>query len=144
MGVFDPGINALSIATRLLPPFTLSEASLTVPANRQAPIAASLRFADDAGLLIAAEFDFREQGDEVWEIEIETDAGRLVLSKGGGALAIDGRDLAVGASDEYGGLYEKFISLISTGRSEVDIAPLTQVADGFMLGTRVTGEEFHW
>ena len=40
-GVFDPGINALSIATHILPgPIVLDDAELEFPANREAPIAA--------------------------------------------------------------------------------------------------------
>ena len=43
MGVFDPGINALSILTAILPgPVRVTAARLAVPVNRSAPIAASL------------------------------------------------------------------------------------------------------
>ena len=42
-GVFDPGINALSILTRILPsPIFVQSATLAVPANRAAPIAAEI------------------------------------------------------------------------------------------------------
>ena len=42
-GVFDPGINALSIATRILPePLAVLGAELDVPANRVSPIAARI------------------------------------------------------------------------------------------------------
>ena len=45
MGVFDPGINALSILTDILPkPVHLTKATLEFPANRQTPIAAQLIF----------------------------------------------------------------------------------------------------
>ena len=45
-GVFDPGINALSILTAILPgPLRLVEADLTVPANCETPIAARLELA---------------------------------------------------------------------------------------------------
>lgn len=47
LGVFDPGINALSIATHILPrPFFLKDATLILPDNRAAPIAADLHFRD--------------------------------------------------------------------------------------------------
>ena len=49
LGVFDPGINALSIVTALLPAFALRTAQLAFPENRQAPIAAELAFADING-----------------------------------------------------------------------------------------------
>ena len=42
-GVFDPGINALSIATEILPDrLTVIEATLDVPTNREMPIAAEV------------------------------------------------------------------------------------------------------
>ena len=44
-GVFDPGINALSIATRILPSrLFVREATLAFPENRQTPIAARIGF----------------------------------------------------------------------------------------------------
>ena len=44
-GVFDPGINALSIVTEIMPsPVFVAGADLTFPSNCDAPIAASLRF----------------------------------------------------------------------------------------------------
>ena len=43
-GVFDPGINALSIATHIIPKsFFVTSAILDFPDNRQAPIAAVVR-----------------------------------------------------------------------------------------------------
>ncbi len=50
LGVFDPGINALSILTAILPePVHLTEARLTFPENRDTPIAADLTFAGPGG-----------------------------------------------------------------------------------------------
>lgn len=63
MGVFDPGINALSIATHLLPrSLALRDAELHTPENRQAPLYARLAFVDTAGLPVTAEFDFLQTG----------------------------------------------------------------------------------
>ena len=45
MGVFDPGINALSILTEILPaPVHVTAAELEFPANRDTPIAARIAF----------------------------------------------------------------------------------------------------
>ena len=69
LGVFDPGINALSILTCILPrPPFVTAAELDFPANRAAPIAARLSLTDDAGLPITAEFDFRQTGPQSWDI----------------------------------------------------------------------------
>src|ERR1051325_6663 len=44
-GVFDPGINALSIVTKILPePIFVESATIEVPANAGTPIAADIRF----------------------------------------------------------------------------------------------------
>ena len=59
LGVFDPGINALSIATAILPrPFFLTQAELRFPGNCDAPVAADLNFRDETGLSIEAGFDW--------------------------------------------------------------------------------------
>src|SRR5690606_25996688 len=74
LGVFDPGINALSIVTRILPePFHLVSSTLEFPDGRDAPIAAMLRFAGDGGFQVEAGFDWRQTGPQSWDIEVETE-----------------------------------------------------------------------
>ncbi|MEO5619774.1 MAG: Gfo/Idh/MocA family oxidoreductase, partial [Cypionkella sp.] len=69
MGVFDPGINALSILTEILPsPVHLTAASLEFPSNRQTPIAAQLTFSGN----VSADFDWRQTGPQTWDIEFDT------------------------------------------------------------------------
>jgi len=143
LGVFDPGINALSILTRILPrEVFLTKAELFFPANRAAPIAADLDFSDAAGLPIRAEFDFRQTGPQTWDIRIETDAGLLTLSSGGAQLFHDGRPLIVEKEAEYPGIYRHFVDLIGRGASDVDLTPLAHVADAFLLGRRNIVEPF--
>jgi D-galactose 1-dehydrogenase len=142
-GVFDPGINALSILTRILPqPLFVTAAELSFPANRAAPIAARISLSDAAGLPIAAEFDFRQTGPQSWDILIETDAGPLTLSRGGARLVAGGEVLVDGNNAEYPDLYRHFVELTASGASDVDLAPLRLVADAFLLGTRETVEPF--
>jgi D-galactose 1-dehydrogenase len=137
LGVFDPGINALSILTRILPqPLFVTAAELSFPANREAPIAAHLSLTDAAGLPITAEFDFRQTGPQSWDILIETDGGLLKLSGGGARLIAGGEVLVDAEAEEYRGLYRRFVELTATGTSDVDLTPLRLVADAFMLGRR--------
>jgi len=141
LGVFDPGINALSILTRILPqPLFVTAAQLCFPANREAPIAACVSLSAD--LPITAEFDFRQSGPQSWDIVVETDDGLLTLSGGGARLVAGGRLLADAAEAEYRGLYRRFVELTATGTSDVDLAPLRLVADAFLLGRRRTVEPF--
>ena len=142
-GVFDPGINALAILTRILPrPFFLTEAELSYPGNRATPIAANLAFSDGTGLPILAEFDWRQTGPQTWDIRVETDAGRLTLSCGGSRLDHDNRTLVDEQQAEYRGIYQRFVELITSRVSDVDLSPLLHVADAFMLGRRRDVEPF--
>lgn len=143
LGVFDPGINALSIVTEILPrPLFLTSADLAFPENKAAPIAAVLRFADASGDRVTAEFDFRQTGPQSWDITVETDAGTLTLASGGAKLTHDGAVLVDEPEAEYAALYARFAELAAAGASDVDLAPFVHVADAFMLGRRRTVEPF--
>ncbi|WP_417668480.1 Gfo/Idh/MocA family protein [Roseibium sp.] len=150
LGVFDPGINALSILTKILPdPVHLSSAELFVPENCETPIAADLTFAHPGGAEMTANFDFRQEGEQIWSIDIETDAGRLVLSEGGAKLSIDG--VAQAEVDkagnpligEYPRLYAKMADLVRSGGVDMDLSPIAHVADAFLLARRKTVEPFY-
>jgi D-galactose 1-dehydrogenase len=140
-GVFDPGINALSIATRILPmPLFVREARLLVPANKQAPIAASLTF---VGNDLKGEFDWRHSEREEWTIRVATDAGKIVeLSEGGDRLSIDGADQALQPRGEYPSIYDAFADLVARRASEVDKEPLRIVADAFLVASREPTDPF--
>lgn len=143
MGVFDPGINALSILTEILPaPVHLREAELAFPENRATPIAAHLTFSGG----VTAELDWREEEADIWDIDIETPDGRLVLRHGGNALEIDGaaQSDAPGLEGEYPALYARMADLVRNGECEVDLAPMVHVADAMTLGRRITVAPFEF
>jgi D-galactose 1-dehydrogenase len=139
-GVFDPGINALSIATRILPePLFVQGARLMIPANKQAPIAADLAFAGGGG----AQLDWRFSEGEKWSIVVETQAGRRVeLHDGGARLLLDGAEQPVEHRGEYPGIYDRFAQLVEAGQIEVDREPLRIVADAFLVAHREQVEPF--
>jgi len=144
-GVFDPGINALSIVTRILPaPIFVHKADLQFPSNADAPIAASLLFSTgSADEDLRAEFDWRQTGPQTWDIEVATtDGGTVVLRQGGSRLEVDGKVAVDQPSAEYPGVYARFDALLRTGQSEVDAAPLRLAADAFLLARRITVEAF--
>jgi D-galactose 1-dehydrogenase len=143
MGVFDPGINALSILTEILPmPVHLTGATLTFPENRQTPIAAALTFSHN----VTADFDWRQTGPQTWDISVETPDGHLALRMGGNLLEIDGKPASGENSimGEYPALYARMASLVASGTSEVDLAPMVHVADAMTLGRRLMTEAFHF
>jgi D-galactose 1-dehydrogenase len=142
-GVFDPGINALSVAARILPkPLFVRDALLAFPENCATPIAADLALTDTDGTPIAVSFDFLQTGPQTWDIEVTTDAGSLLLSQGGARLAIDGRDVRLGPNAEYPALYAHFADLIASGKSDADEMPLRLVADASLLGRRRSAPAF--
>lgn len=141
LGVFDPGINALSVLTEVLAEdVVVKQAVLEFPSNQQAPIAAQLDLRTESGVAIDTVFDFRQKGEQTWDIELVATDGRLRLSHGGGALEIDGQPVAAddALAGEYPRLYARFAELVSAGRSEVDWRPFQLVADAFLIGERRT------
>jgi hypothetical protein len=140
--VFDPGINALSLLTAILPgALEVAHAELSVPANCATPIAARLDIAG-AGFRIAAEFDFRQTGPQSWDIDIETDDGPIRLTHGGNRLEIGGEAVEVGSEGEYRSLYARFAALIDAGQSEVDLAPLELAEHALWHGRSIAVEPF--
>jgi hypothetical protein len=149
VGVFDPGINALSILTKIAPAaMFVKSAKLHFPENRDTPIAASLTFTSPSALPeapLSAEFDWRQEGEQSWNIDIETEAGaHLRLTHGGSRLLIDGAPAVEAPMQEYEGLYAHFAELLRGGSSQMDDRPLQLVADAFLIGARRTVAPFQW
>jgi D-galactose 1-dehydrogenase len=144
-GVFDPGINALSIVTRIVPaPVFVRRADLEFPSNKDAPIAARLEFSSGGkDEHLSAAFDWRQTGEQTWAVEIETSDGlKTRLSKGGSRLEIDGRFVVEEPMAEYPAIYRRFDELLRNGQSEVDTHPFRLVADAFMVGRRLIVDAF--
>lgn len=146
LGVFDPGINALSSLTAILPhaPFVTS-AALSFPANRDTPIAATLVMTDVLGTKIDVTLDWRQAGDQIWEIAVDTDGGAMLLSGGGAAIDV-GAPLPAEEDKhgEYSGLYSRFAEMVPARTIEFDTAPIKLIADAFMLGRRTQVDAFNW
>jgi predicted dehydrogenase len=142
-GVFDPGINALSIATRILPSrLFVREATLAFPENRHTPIAARIAFEGEAGRF-GADLDWRYTQGERWTIRVETGDGTTVeLLDGGARMIVDGEPRAAPGPGEYPSLYARFAELVEARESEVDREPLRIVADAMLVGRREIVEPF--
>lgn len=147
-GVFDPGINALSIVTKILPEAIFVEgATIEVPSNSATPIGADIRFkrSDGAKADLSAVFDWRQKGEQTWEIEVGTrDGMRLHLKNGGSVLVVNGKTEREAVLHEYEDIYAKFAKLLKAKKSDVDASPLQLVSDCFMLGRPVVVKPFEW
>lgn len=138
-GVFDPGINAFSIATRIFPgSLFVTDACLSIPENAQTPIAADVTFASpEADGPLTASLDWRLTEGEEWSIAVRTtDGADLRLEQGGSTLIVNGEPQAFEEPGEYPDLYRRFVDLIDERRSEVDVAPFRLVADCLLVGQR--------
>lgn len=152
LGVFDPGINALSVLTAIFPRAVfLKEARLAFPENRDTPVAAHLTFHDPGGATVTAEFDWLEQGEPKWNIALQADEGTALLSEGGARFVVEGGAKTSGVNEktsdlhgEYPRLYDRFAKLIKTGARDVDLAPMRHVADAFTMGQRQIADPFEW
>jgi predicted dehydrogenase len=136
-GVFDPGINAFSIATKIFPGGLFVEsAELKVPANAQTPIAADLVFSSpEADGPLRASLDWRRTEGEEWTIAVETvDGATIRLECGGEKLIVNGEEQRDEGPGEYPDIYRTFANLIDERRSQVDVAPLRLVADSLLVG----------
>lgn len=138
-GVFDPGINALSIATKIFPgALFIRDATLCVPENAQTPIAADITFFSPvADGPLTASFDWRRTQGEEWTITIAaTDGTEIRLEEGGAKLMLNGETWLDDGPGEYPDIYRTFADLIDERRSLVDVAPLRLVADCMVAGAR--------
>lgn len=139
-GVFDPGMNALSILTKIAPRhWRAEEAVLNFPANSKTPSSAKFTLhADNAR--IATSFEFHDNDEEVWCIHLEaTDGSALTLSQGGAAISetCGGDIVRVSPSNEYPALYDHFVHLIRTRQSDCDLQPLEIIEEIFEVATRI-------
>ncbi|WP_308514887.1 Gfo/Idh/MocA family oxidoreductase [Sphingomonas flavescens] len=137
-GVFDPGINALSIATKIFPgALFVQSAALQIPENAQTPIAADIVFSStEADGPLTASLDWRRTEGEEWTIAAETTDGVSVrLEQGGARLVLNGRAQDDDGPGEYPDIYRTFVDLIDGRRSLVDVAPFRLVADCLLTAT---------
>ena len=139
LGVFDMGINALSVLSRLFatPPF-IRAAELRIAENHAAPLSATLHFATlDSDGPLAMHMDWAHTGPDQREIRLSTRCGHdLALLDSGGTLLIDGAVAVQEKRTEYPTLYARFAELVRTGRSDVDLVPLQLTLDALALGRR--------
>jgi len=136
-GVFDMGINALSILTRIHPvEYKVQRANLKIPLNLQAPVSANVRLEDPRSVPVDISLDFLAGDQENWTIRIdyEDDSSITLFDGGAGLIHADGAS-EVHANREYHRIYERFSEMIRKGFSDVDTQPLQIVDEIFEVAT---------
>jgi predicted dehydrogenase len=137
-GVFDPGINAFSIATAIFPgSLFVCDAKLSVAEGAQTPVAAEIAFeSPESDGALTCSLDWRRSEGEEWTIRVRTTEGsEVLLTDGGARLFIDGVEQSVSGIGEYPEIYRRFAELIDERRSDVDVRPLRLVADFLLVGS---------
>lgn len=142
-GVFDPGINAFSIATKIFPgELFIHKADLHVPEDAQTPIAAEIVF-NSPGVdgPLTCSLDWRRTEGEEWTIVLRTASGRSIeLAEGGKRLVVDGSEQDAQGPGEYADIYRVFTDLIDERRSYIHVAPLRLVADTLLVARRYAAD----
>ena len=143
-GVFDPGINALSIVTKIMPEpvFVTAPSCSSQRTPRRRLRRTSLSPAAAATARFSAVMDWRPIERDIWEITLETEDGEtLLLFSGGARLEVNGRTVVEEKPDEYEAIYE--ISTACCGKARaMSTPPFQLVADAFMLGRRSEVDAF--
>lgn len=144
-GVFDPGINALSILTEVTSNHWLAtEATLWIPKNVETSSRAEFSLSSTDCSLTGC-FEFHERDDETWTIQLKARNGStLTLLDGGARMQIDGiqiaNDSVVG---EYERVYGHFSSLCRNQQTDCDLSPLKLAGDIQKIARRVTIDPIH-
>ncbi len=126
-GVFDPGINALSILYEILDEELFSRnIQFFKPVNWETPIATFFDLYAANGLTGNVEFDWRAAGTEIWEIRFVSGKNEMVLSSGGHAMHVNGEVFKPQARvrSEYESIYAHFSGLLLAKKSNFDRRPL--------------------
>jgi D-galactose 1-dehydrogenase len=147
-GVCDPGINALSIVTKILPePIYVVSAETDIPVNWSTPIGVRVRFrhSDDRSADLSAVFDWRQRGKQTWTVDVTTHNGmKLRLENGGSVLFVDDKLVLEAPMREYEAIYARFARLLAQRKSDTDIQPLQLIADIAMLAKPIVVDAFAW
>ena len=141
-GVFDPGINALSVLCHVMPTaeFLVQRARLRLPPGAATPALVEMRLAWEGGAGDAA-FEWRRGGEDVWNITLRGAFGELLI-RGVRTLLRDGAVIVPEGPDrEYDGLYRTFRAAIAAGTPAVSLREMRIIEDAVAIAAVEHGGE---
>jgi len=143
-GVLDPGINALSILTEILPgPIHVRASRFEVPANAFTPIGVEMTLQARGSIPIDVVFDWRQQGPQTWDIVVRAEGHVMALHSGGATMTLDGSVVSSEPEAEYPTIYRMFADMVRGRTSNTDISPLRICADAYLTGSHIATDPFH-
>jgi len=135
LGVFDAGINALSILGQILgDSWSPSNVVFKKPKNWETPISANFNLVSHNNEIKGkVNLDWNGGDPEIWQIDLYGDNIKLSLIAGGGKLQINDieSEKTPNHMNEYELVYNNFYELIKDEKSDIDISPLQTVEDVF-------------
>ena len=141
-GVFDPGINALSVLCHVMPAaeFRVERARLRIPPGAATPALVEMRLAWEGGAVDSA-FEWRRGGEDVWNITFHGAFGELLI-RGVRTLLQDGAVIVPEGPDrEYDGLYRAFRAAIAAGSPAVSLREMRIIEDAIAIAAVEHGGE---
>jgi D-galactose 1-dehydrogenase len=138
LGVFDAGINAISILTQIVPnPVIVTDSEMWSLPGTHSPIAAQIDgHLAEGSTSLRIDLDWRVS-EECRELLFEcTDGTAIRLSQSGRSLEVNGVSLIAESNLEYERLYVHFSSLIEQRKTDADVEPLRLTADSFVIARR--------
>ena len=133
LGVFDAGINALSIVSITHPTLAPKAVLFDRPGNWQTPISVKAELLSSDDTHIKVNFDWSTSRRERWQITYRAGVEWFAITQGGsGMIASDGRrDEKVIQHYEYRGVYQDFYEAILSNQSKFDWIALQVAEDMF-------------
>lgn len=139
-GVFDSGINALSILCHVLPDieFRVEHAQFRVPEGAATPASVEMHLSWDGGTGEVA-FEWRKGGsDDVWDMSVlgADEAGKIdmLCLRDVRTLLKDSTVLVTSSNDEeYAGVYLDFSRAIDAGIPRVSLKEMRIIEDAAMI-----------
>lgn len=132
LGVFDSGINALSMLCELMEvDFSPENVLFLRPSNWKTPIAVSFSLKTKDRVIGKVEFDWRVTGDDIWDIKFFSGSSEMVLSDGGKSMTINKIPIYFEEEklSEYKRMYKHFEETIIAKKSSFDFKPLQYVSN---------------
>lgn len=60
-------------------------------------------------------FDWRQTGNQVWNVRLVLDHGELIVNDGGASLSLNGEQLQIIEKNEYEAIHRRFVEIVAGG-----------------------------
>ncbi len=148
-GVCDPGINAFSIFTKVMPfPVFVESAKLTFPANKQTPVdvEVAFKFGQAHKPKMSSGFNWLEENGEILDHPLRDGGGERDQARTGAAAPCGSMAKWCWsmATKSMPASTSALPRLLDDHRSEVDARAIAPDGRRILMGARENGPDFSW